>query len=172
MTEYLSKKSGKYFLSLVQFKMKTKSPYTIQYDNTVQICKRKFGCLPSFLKHWQVMGDFAVDQPAWWRWAYLGLWQSSSQLQMISPYTSQVVLGLFGQCNAQASKVTHSITQVNKYKIQLHWKWCCCHMLNFFFFFFNKTPPYTFTHACTHIHAHTFLTDVHIIVFMTNREEN
>ena len=35
MTEYLSKKSGKYVLSLIQFKMKTKSPYTIQYDNTV-----------------------------------------------------------------------------------------------------------------------------------------
>ena len=31
------------------------------------------------------MGDFAVDCPARWRWAYLGLWQSSSQLQMISP---------------------------------------------------------------------------------------
>ena len=35
MTEYLSKKSGKYILSFIQFKMKTKSPYTIQYDNTV-----------------------------------------------------------------------------------------------------------------------------------------
>ena len=31
------------------------------------------------------MGDLAADRPAWWRWAYLGLWQSSSQLQMISP---------------------------------------------------------------------------------------
>ena len=31
------------------------------------------------------MGDLAVDCPARWRWAYLGLWQSSSQLQMISP---------------------------------------------------------------------------------------
>ena len=32
-----------------------------------------------------IMGDLAVDRPAWWRWAYLGLWQSSGQLQMISP---------------------------------------------------------------------------------------
>ena len=32
-----------------------------------------------------LMGDLAADRPAWWRWAYLGLWQSSSQLQMISP---------------------------------------------------------------------------------------
>ena len=31
------------------------------------------------------MGDLAADRPVWWRWAYLGLWQSSSQLQMISP---------------------------------------------------------------------------------------
>ena len=31
------------------------------------------------------MGDLAADRPAWWRWAYLGFWQSSSQLQMISP---------------------------------------------------------------------------------------
>ena len=31
------------------------------------------------------MGNLAADRPAWWRWAYLGLWQSSSQLQMISP---------------------------------------------------------------------------------------
>ena len=31
------------------------------------------------------MGDLAADRPAWWCWAYLGLWQSSSQLQMISP---------------------------------------------------------------------------------------
>ena len=31
------------------------------------------------------MGDLAADRPAWWRWAYLGLWQSSGQLQMISP---------------------------------------------------------------------------------------
>ena len=30
-------------------------------------------------------GDLAADRPAWWRWAYLGLWQSSSHLQMISP---------------------------------------------------------------------------------------
>ena len=33
----------------------------------------------------QWMGDLAADRPAWWRWAYLGLWPSSSQLQMISP---------------------------------------------------------------------------------------
>ena len=32
-----------------------------------------------------VMGDLAADCPTWWHWAYLGLWQSSSQLQMISP---------------------------------------------------------------------------------------
>ena len=32
-----------------------------------------------------IMGDLAADRPTWWRWAYLGLWQSSSQLQMISP---------------------------------------------------------------------------------------
>ena len=31
------------------------------------------------------MGDLAADRPSWWHWAYLGLWQSSSQLQMISP---------------------------------------------------------------------------------------
>ena len=31
------------------------------------------------------MGDLAADRPAWWHWAYLGLGQSSSQLQMISP---------------------------------------------------------------------------------------
>ena len=30
------------------------------------------------------MGDLAADHPVWWRWAYLGLWQSSSQLQLIS----------------------------------------------------------------------------------------
>ena len=35
--------------------------------------------------HTLTMGDLAVDRPAWWRWAYLGLWQSSGQLQMISP---------------------------------------------------------------------------------------
>ena len=33
----------------------------------------------------ELMGDLAADHPAWWRWAYLRLWQSSSQLQMISP---------------------------------------------------------------------------------------
>ena len=32
-----------------------------------------------------VMGDLAVDRPTRLRWAYLGLWQSSGQLKMISP---------------------------------------------------------------------------------------
>ena len=46
-----------------------------------------------------VMGDLAADRPAWWRWAYLGLWQKLKSAANDLPYTSQVALGLFGQCN-------------------------------------------------------------------------
>ena len=53
------------------------------------------------------MGDLAADRPAWWRSAYLGLWQSSSQLRMISPTLARWRWAYCGQCNAQASKVAH-----------------------------------------------------------------
>ena len=39
----------------------------------------------------------------------------------VLPYTSQVTLGLFGQCNAQASKVAHwiwSIKEIIKNKLK------------------------------------------------------
>ena len=40
-------------------------------------------CQRALIQH--AMGDLAADRPAWWRWTYLWLSQSSSQLQMISP---------------------------------------------------------------------------------------
>ena len=40
-------------------------------------------CQRALIQH--AMGDLAADRPAWWCWTYLGLSQSSSQLQMISP---------------------------------------------------------------------------------------
>ena len=42
----------------------------------------------------------------------LGLFGALTKLKSAAndlPYTTQVALGLFGQCNAQASKVAHSI---------------------------------------------------------------
>ena len=58
------------------------------------------------------MGNLAADRPAWWRWAYFNLFGALTKLKSAAndiPYTSQVALGLFGQCNAQASKVAHCI---------------------------------------------------------------
>ena len=49
----------------------------------------------------------------------LGLFGALTKLKSASndlPYTSQVALGLFGQCNAQASKVAHSIHDWNRMK--------------------------------------------------------
>ena len=43
----------------------------------------------------------------------LGIFGALTKLKSAAndlPYTSQVALGLFGQCNAQASKVAHYIT--------------------------------------------------------------
>ena len=42
----------------------------------------------------------------------LGIFGALTKLKLAAndlPYTSQVVLGLFGQCNAQASKVAHCV---------------------------------------------------------------
>ena len=46
----------------------------------------------------------------------LGIFGALTKLKSAAndlPYTSQVVLGLFGQCNAQASKVAHCIHHLN-----------------------------------------------------------
>ena len=59
----------------------------------LQNSKSNFGSL---------MGDLAADRPAWRRWAYLGLWQSSSQLQMISPTLARSIWAV--QCSSQQSR--------------------------------------------------------------------
>ena len=59
------------------------------------------------LKQKQTMGDLAADRPAWWRWAIFGALTKLKSAANDLLYTSQVALGLFGQCNAQASKVAH-----------------------------------------------------------------
>ena len=54
------------------------------------------------------MGDLASDRP---RLVALGIFGALTKLKSAAsdlPYTSQVALGLFGQCNAQASEVARS----------------------------------------------------------------
>ena len=68
----------------------------------------------------QIMGDLAADRPAWWLWAYLGLKSAANDL----PYTSQVALGLFGQCNAQASKVAHYVQANSETQLADHLDRC------------------------------------------------
>ena len=53
------------------------------------------------------------------RLVVLGLFGALTKLKSAAndlPYTSQVALGLFGQCSAQASKVAHSIHDWNRLK--------------------------------------------------------
>ena len=56
------------------------------------------------------VGDLAEESP---RLVAQGLFGALTKLRSAAndlPYTSQVALGLFGQCNAQASKVAHSLS--------------------------------------------------------------
>ena len=55
----------------------------------------------------------------------LGIFGALTKLKSAAndlPYTSQVALGLFGQCNAQASKVAHWENNVSKQRFLFYFK--------------------------------------------------
>ena len=64
-----------------------------------------------------VMGDLAADHPAWWRWAYLGLWQSSSQLQMISPTLARGRWAYLGSAMLKPAKSLILTWHASNYKV-------------------------------------------------------
>ena len=86
----------------------TKTPNNVREAN-VRPVKNQLGSTnnPHYVREANVrpMGDLAANGPAWWRWAYLGFWQSSSQLQMISPTLARWRWAYLGSAMFKPAKV-------------------------------------------------------------------